>query len=244
MNAIRSALFALFFYPGTVLAVLAGFVAIALNREALIDVIYRWARYHRWCAAVFLDVRTRVEGTMPQGAVLVAAKHQSMFETIDFLLLLERPAVVLKRELADLPGWGAIARQYGVIPVDREGGAAALRRMLKAAQAAVAAGRPILIFPEGTRVHPGDQPPLQSGFAGLYKSLGIPVVPVALDSGLLWPRRSPVKRPGTVTMRVGETIPPGLPRKDVEARVHAAINALESGGTPPLAGAATAPALR
>jgi 1-acyl-sn-glycerol-3-phosphate acyltransferase len=176
---------------------------------------------------VLLGVRTQVDGVMPTGAVLVAAKHQSMFETIDFLLLLDRPAVVLKRELADLPGWGAIARQYGVIPVDREGGAAALRRMLKAAQAAVAAGRPILIFPEGTRVPMGEQPPLQPGFAGLYKSLAIPVVPVALDSGRVWPRRSFVKRPGIVTMRVGETIPPGLPRREVEERVHATINALE-----------------
>jgi 1-acyl-sn-glycerol-3-phosphate acyltransferase len=229
MNLLRSALFALFFYPGTVVAVLAGIVATAIDREVLVDATYRWARYHRWCARVFLGVRARVEGTLPTGAVLVAAKHQSMFETIDFLLLLDRPAVVLKRELADLPGWGAIARQYGVIPVDREGGAAALRRMLKAAQAAVAAGRPILIFPEGTRVRPGEQPSLQPGFAGLYKSLGIPVVPVALDSGRLWPRRSFVKRPGVVTILVGEPIPPGLPRKEAEARVHAAINALEEG---------------
>jgi 1-acyl-sn-glycerol-3-phosphate acyltransferase len=85
-----------------------------------------------------------------------------------------------------------------------------------------------LIFPEGTRVPVGEQPPLQPGFAGLYKSLGIPVVPVALDSGRVWPRRSFVKRPGIVTMRVGETIPPGLPRKEVEERVHATINALET----------------
>lgn len=226
MNLLRSILFALFFYPGTVVAVLAGMAATAVNRDALVDATYRWARYHRWCARVLLGVKSHVEGTMPTGAVLVAAKHQAMFETIDFLLLLDRPAVVLKRELADLPGWGRVARQYGVIPVDREGGAAALRRMLKAAQAAVAAGRPILIFPEGTRVPPGEQPELQPGFAGLYKSLGLPVVPIALDSGRLWPR-SFVKRPGIVTFRVGDPIPPGLPRKDVEARVHAAINALE-----------------
>jgi 1-acyl-sn-glycerol-3-phosphate acyltransferase len=229
MNLIRSTLFALFFYPGTVVAVLAGFVAIAIRREVLIDATYRWARYHRWCARVFLGIRTHVEGTMPRGAVLVAAKHQSMFETIDFLLLLDRPAVVMKRELADMPGWGAIARQYGIIPVDRAGGAAALRRMLRAAQAAVAAGRPILIFPEGTRVSPGEHPPLQPGFAGLYKSLGIPVVPVALDSGRLWPRGRFAKRPGIVTMRVGEAIPPGLARREVEARVHAAINAMDDG---------------
>ncbi|CAA9543957.1 MAG: Acyl-CoA:1-acyl-sn-glycerol-3-phosphate acyltransferase [uncultured Sphingosinicella sp.] len=227
MNALRSALFAVFFYPGTVVAVLAGMIASALHQEALVDATHRWARYHRWCARVLLGVKSQVEGRLPTGAVLVAAKHQSMFETIDFLLLLDRPAVVLKRELADMPGWGRIAREYGVIPVDREGGAAALRRMLKAAQAAVAAGRPILIFPEGTRVPVGERPELQPGFAGLYKSLGIPVVPVALDSGRLWPRHSFAKKPGVVTIQVGDAIPPGLPRKEMEARVHAAINALE-----------------
>jgi 1-acyl-sn-glycerol-3-phosphate acyltransferase len=85
-----------------------------------------------------------------------------------------------------------------------------------------------MIFPEGTRVLPGEQPELQPGFAGLYKMLALPVVPIALDSGRVWPRRSFVKFPGRVTMKVGETIPPGLPRKEIEARVHAAINALES----------------
>src|SRR3546814_4872897 len=109
-----------------------------------------------------------------------------MFETIEMLLLLDRPAIVMKRELADIPGWGWVARRYGIIPVDRKGGAAALRRMLRAAQVAIAEGRPIMIFPEGTRVAPGERPPLQPGFAGLYRSLGLPVVPVALDSGRIW----------------------------------------------------------
>jgi len=98
--------------------------------------------------------------------------------------------------------------------------------MLKAAREAIADNRPIIIFPEGTRVPPGEKPPLQPGFAGLYKSLGLPVVPVALDSGRLWPR-SFVKRPGVVTIRMGEPIPPGLKRPEVEAEVHRAINALE-----------------
>ena len=227
MNVLRSILFALFFYPGTVVVVLASFLVSFFDRELLIETTHMWARYHRWCARAFLGVRSRLEGEIPAGAVIVAAKHQSMFETIEFLLLLDRPAVVLKRELADIPGWGGVAQRYGVIPVDRKGGGTALRRMLKAAQAAVAADRPIMIFPEGTRVKPGETPSLQPGFAGLYKSLGIPVVPIALDSGRIWPRRSFVKRPGIVTFRVGETIPPGLPRKEMEARVHDAINALE-----------------
>jgi 1-acyl-sn-glycerol-3-phosphate acyltransferase len=142
------------------------------------------------------------------------------------LRLAEGPIVVLKRELADLPLWGTIARRYGVIPVDREAGAKALREMLAAAKAAVATGRPVVIFPEGTRVAPGQTPPLRAGFAGLYRALGLPVVPIALDSGHLV-GRGLNKKPGTVRFRIGETIPAGLKREEIEARVHAAINALE-----------------
>lgn len=227
MPVLRSALFAGFFYSGTFVAVVTALLAACFGRNPLIVVAVGWARYQRWCAAVFLGVRSHVEGNIPSGPILFAAKHQSMFETTEMVLMLRKPAVVLKQELADLPGWGWVARRYGVIPVDREGGAPALRRMLKAAHAAIGEGRPILIFPEGTRVAPGDQPPLQPGFAGLYRSLGIPVVPVALDSGLIWPRHRFVKRPGIVTFRFGEPVPPGLSRAEVEARVHAAINALE-----------------
>lgn len=229
MAALRSALFALLFYPGTVLFVLAGFPAAAIGQRPLRAVTHGWARFHRICAALLLGIRTRLDGAFPSGPVLVAAKHQSMYETVEFLLLLGRPAVVLKRELADIPGWGWIARRYGVIRVDRASGAAALRTMIAEARAAVAAGRPIVIFPEGTRVSPGTQPPLQPGFAGLYKVLGLPVIPVALDSGRIWPRGAFVKRPGTVRFRIGEPIPPGLPRQEIEARVHAAINVLETG---------------
>lgn len=227
MAALRSLLFVIFFYPGTVIAVLLAAPAAFIGRAPLFALTHGWARYHRWCARYILGIRTRVEGRRPEGPVLVASKHQSMFETIEMLLLLKEPAVVLKRQLADLPGWGFVARRYGVIPVDREGGAAALRRMLKAAKAAAAQGRPVLIFPEGTRVHPGEQPPLQPGFAGLYSSLGLPVVPIALDSGRLWPRRSFVKRPGIVTVRFEPEVPPGLKRPEVEARVREAINSLD-----------------
>jgi 1-acyl-sn-glycerol-3-phosphate acyltransferase len=135
--------------------------------------------------------------------------------------------MVLKRELADIPLWGWVTRRYGVIPVDRKGGAAALRRMMRAAEAAIAEGRPIVIFPEGTRVLVGETPPLQPGFAGLYRVLKLPVVPVAVDSGRLWPRGRFVKHAGTVTMRFMDPIEPGLPRAEIEAGVHAAINVLE-----------------
>jgi 1-acyl-sn-glycerol-3-phosphate acyltransferase len=227
MAALRSALFALFFYGWTAIAVILAFPISLFGTRAVRWWAHAWARYHRWAAAWLLGIRSRVEGVPPRGAVLVAAKHQSMFETMEIVLMLDEPAMVLKRELADIPLWGWIVRRYGAIPVDREGGAAALRRMLRAAETAIAEGRPILIFPEGTRVPPGASPPLQPGFAGLYRALKLPVVAVALDSGRLWPRGSMVKRPGIVTMRFSEPVPPGLKRSEVEAAVHARINALE-----------------
>jgi 1-acyl-sn-glycerol-3-phosphate acyltransferase len=227
MNLVRSLLYALVFYPGSVLYVLAGIVVIPLGRGAVRRVADAWAGFNRACARYLLGITSRVEGEVPSGPVLVAVKHQSMFETLEIALLLDTPATVMKSELGRIPLWGTLTRVYGILPVDREGGAAALRRLLRAGEEAVAEGRPIVIFPEGTRVAPGERPPLEPGFAGLYRALGLPVVPVALDSGKVWPRRSFVKRPGVVTMRFGEPIPPGLPRREAEARVHAAINALE-----------------
>lgn len=227
MNLIRSILFVIFFYPGTAVAVLLAFPAALVSEAAVWLVTRSWARYHRWCARTFLGIYSRLEGRAPDGPAIVAVKHQSMFETIEMILVLNDPAVVMKRELADMPFWGWVARRYGIIPVDRSAGAAALRRMLKAAQVARDEGRSIAIFPEGTRVLPGEQPPLQPGFAGLYRALGVPVVPLALDSGRLWPRHGFVRRPGIVTMRFGAPIPPGRSRQEVEAEVHRAINILD-----------------
>ncbi len=139
--------------------------------------------------------------------------------------LLGSPATVMKQELARIPLWGWAARRYGVIVVDREASAGALRRMMKDARAPLAEGRSIMIFPEGTRVAPGEAPPLRSGFAGLYRMLNLPVVPVAVKSGHVWPRKGP-KHPGTIVFSFGDPIPPGLPRAEAEALVHAGINRL------------------
>jgi 1-acyl-sn-glycerol-3-phosphate acyltransferase len=227
MNLIRSILFALIFYLGTILYVLVCFAALPFGRRAVRAVADSWARFHGFCVRYLLGIRRRVEGAVPAGPALVAAKHQSMFETLDLVTLLDTPALVMKRELSEIPLWGRLARRYGIIPVDRAGGAKALRHMLRQAEEAIGEGRPIIIFPEGTRVAPGEQPELQSGFAGLYRALNLPVVPLAIDSGRLWPRNGFVKTPGIVTMRFGDPIPPGLPRREIEQRVHAAINALE-----------------
>jgi len=227
MRVVRPLLFMLFFYPVTVVAVLIAIPTALAGRGAITALTRAWSRYFRWCAAVTLGIRARVEGAIPKQPVLVAAKHQSMFETLELMVLLDAPAAIVKRELAAIPLWGWAARRYGVIPVDRTGGAPALRQMVKGAQAAVRQGRPILIFPEGTRVVPGEQPPLQPGFAGLYQALKLPVVPVALDTGRFWLRPHFTKRPGTATIRFGEPIPPGLGRAEIEQSVHAAINVLE-----------------
>lgn len=227
MTALRSSLFLLVFYAGTILFVAAALLALPFGRSALRDVANRWARFHSACARAILGIRARVEGPLPQGGVLIAAKHEAMFETMEMPVLFRNPAVVMKRELARIPIWGWLAQRYGMIPIDRDGGAAALRRLLKAAGDATAEGRAIVIFPEGTRVRHGETPPLQPGFAGLYRALHLPIVPLALDSGRFWTRRLFGKKPGIVTFRFGEPIPPGLPRKEAEARVHAAINALQ-----------------
>jgi 1-acyl-sn-glycerol-3-phosphate acyltransferase len=227
MNFIRSLAYALIFYPGSVIYVLAGIAVIPVGRGPVRKVADGWSRFNRVCARYLLGIRTKVEGNVPTSPALVAIKHQSMLETTEVALILDTPATVMKDELGRIPLWGRLTRVYGIIPVDREGGGGALRTMLRAAAEALSEGRPIVIFPEGTRVAPGEQPPLQSGFAGLYRALKLPVVPVALDSGRLWPPRKFIKRPGLVTIRFGEPIPPGLPRAEIEARVHAAINVLD-----------------
>jgi 1-acyl-sn-glycerol-3-phosphate acyltransferase len=227
MRILRQLLFGFVFYAGTALALLAFCIAAAVSRRASIAVARGWAHWFSLCAVLLLGIRSRVEGALPKGAVLIAAKHQSMYETLELVRLLGTPVAVVKRELGEIPLWGWAARRYGVIPVDRRGGATALRKMVQAGQAARADGRAVIIFPEGTRVHPGERPALQPGFAGLYRALALPVVPVALDSGRLWPRKAFGKRPGIVTMRFGEPIQPGLARAEIEARVHEAINALE-----------------
>lgn len=227
MLALRNLAFAALFYGVSVPIVLATPIAALFGTGALRRLTHGWVAFHRWAARTLLGIDFRVEGTIPAGPVLYAAKHQSLYETFQFAALLRAPAIVMKQELARIPVWGWAARRYGMIVVDRAGAARAMRGLIAAGERARAEGRSVVIFPEGTRVRPGDHPPLQPGFAGLYRALGLPVVPVAVDSGRVWPRRG-AKRPGVITFRFADPIAPGLPRKEVESRVHAAINALES----------------
>jgi 1-acyl-sn-glycerol-3-phosphate acyltransferase len=227
MQYLRSLLFMALFYPGTLLFVLAGLAASVVGTKPMRSVVHGWADFHHWLCLHVLGIRAKTFGIMPREQCIIAVKHQSMYETIEILRLANTPVVVMKRELADMPLFGWITRCYGVIAVDRAAGPKALRAMLAEARKAAESGRPIAIFPEGTRVLPGETPPLRPGFSGLYRALGLPVVPIAMDSGRLW-GRGVLKKPGTVHFQIAEIIPTGLGREDVEARVHAGINLLES----------------
>jgi 1-acyl-sn-glycerol-3-phosphate acyltransferase len=226
MRILRSLLYAAMFYPATLLWVLAGIVAALFGRRPTLAVVLSWVDLHHWLAEKVLGIRTRVEGAIPPGPHLIAVKHQSVFETTEMVRLSKLPVIVMKRELGQIPLFGFMTRRYGVIEVERSAGAKALRSMVAGGKEAVASGRPVIIYPEGTRVRPGETPPLKAGFAALYRALGLPVVPVAVDSGRLW-GRGLAKHSGTITFQVGEVIPPGLKRDEIEARVHRAINALE-----------------
>ena len=225
MLLLRNLLFYPVFYLGSLYHVIGSVLLMSLgSRRRFRIMVTDWSRWHRWCARVILGIDQRFEGTMPHGQVLFAIKHESFFEAIDVPAMFTRPAVFAKAELLRIPLWGRAAARYGVVEVQRDQGAKALRAMLGAARAYSEQGHQLIIFPEGTRVPHGRHLPLQAGFTGLYKLLGLPVVAVAQDSGPLYHRW--LKRPGTITVRYSEPIPPGLPRDEAEARVLAAINAL------------------
>ncbi|MGX7950950.1 lysophospholipid acyltransferase family protein [Tsuneonella sp. HG249] len=224
MNVVRSLAFYLVFYFGSLFYTSGSLAVLPFSPAAFRKVVRGWSRWQRWSVTAILGIEIREEGTRPIGAAMYAIKHESFFEAIDLPALLHNPVVFAKEQLFRIPLWGASAQAFGVVPVARDQGAKALRAMLASAKALTADGRPLAIFPEGTRVPHGTEPPLQAGFAGLYKMLGLPVVPVAVNSGPLYHRRW--KRRGVITYRFGEPIPPGLPREEAEARVHAAMNAL------------------
>lgn len=225
MALVRSLLFTLLFYPGTLVYVLGVILVSPLGDRPVQAVVHGWSNFHHWLVTRLLGIRMVVDGRVPDGAFLIAFKHEAMVETIEALRLARTPVVVMKRELTQIPLFGWVTRRYGIIGVDREAGASALRTMLAEGRKAVEQKRPVVIFPEGTRVPHGSRPELRPGFAGLYRSLGLPVVPVAHDSGRLW-GKGLVKRPGTIRFKVGEVIPAGLRREEIEGRVREAINAL------------------
>lgn len=215
------------FYGGSVVIVLLAPLAAMFGTQPLRWWVVFWTRYHRWCARWVMGIRVVVSGKVPTTPALYVGKHQAMFETFEMVALLDAPVVVLRKEFASIPIWGWTAKRYGMIVVDREGSSTALRQLMRDAGAAAASGRSVVIFPEGTRVAVGERPELKSGFVGLYKALKLPMVPVAIDSGHVWPRQGP-KRSGVIRFAFQPAIAPGLSRHEVVPRVHEAINVLES----------------
>jgi len=225
MIFIRSLLFNVAFYFWTSLMFLLSLPALLLPVGAVWGLGRVWVCGTVLLLRIFVGLTHEVRGLAHRlpGAALYAVKHQSAWDTLIFALLLDRPAIVLKQELLNLPLFGWYMRKCRMIPVDRKGRGAALKRMAADARDRASAGRPILIFPEGTRVAPGQRRPYQPGAAALYGALGLPVVPVALNSGLFWGRRSFHKLPGRIVVEFLPPIAPGLDRRIFMAELEAAI---------------------
>jgi 1-acyl-sn-glycerol-3-phosphate acyltransferase len=228
MITLRSLLFLLWFAGVSVVLSLVFFPVLILPRGATVWLARTWARVTFWGLKVFAGINWEIRGTPPKGAVLVAAKHMSMWDTLALWLALDTPAIVLKRELLYIPFYGWFLWKATAIAIDRAAGASALRKMKQAAEKVLAEGRPILIFPEGTRKKPGDAPDYKPGVAGLYGMLGVPCVPVALNSGVYW--TSFRKYPGTIVLEFLPAIPAGLKRGifmvELESRIETATTAL------------------
>jgi 1-acyl-sn-glycerol-3-phosphate acyltransferase len=228
MTSLRSLLFNAGFLLWTACICLIGLPSrFAKDHRPAYDLGRRWGtgtlRLLRCCCGV--DYEFRGLERLPEGPVILASKHQSTWDTLVIPRLVpgRYPAFVLKVELTRLPLFGPLLTKAGMIAVDRSAGGKALKEMLSQARLRVAQGRSLVIYPEGTRTAPGKKLPYHPGVAALYKDLGLPVVPVALNSGYFWGRRAFFIRPGRILLEVLEPIQPGLDRHSFLERLEAAV---------------------
>jgi len=219
---LRSVAFNISFYLNLVLHIILALPTFALPRGAFMTLARSWARTSNLLLRVTAGVAVEYRGLekIPPGAVLVASKHQSVWETFTLVTLFGDPAYVVKRELMWIPVFGWYIWKSDMIPVDRSARGGAMAGMIERARAELARGRQIIIFPEGTRTAPGAPPAYKQGIANLYAATGVPCVPVALNSGLFWPRRKFLRYPGTIVLEVLDAIPPGLERETFAARLQ------------------------
>ncbi|MGV8997403.1 MAG: lysophospholipid acyltransferase family protein [Parvibaculaceae bacterium] len=212
LQRLRSFVFNLTLYVTAIAIGLIATPALLLPRGAAVFVITNLSRLVLWLLKTTTGTRYELRGQKPEGAVLIAAKHQSMWDTIAFVALLRDPAMVLKAELLWIPYYGWFSWKAGMIAINRGSGASAIRRLIAQSKAAIARNRPVVIFPEGTRSAPGAAPDYKPGVAALYRQLGVPCVPVAVNSGLYWPRRRFLRKAGTIVLEFLPAIPAGLDR--------------------------------
>jgi 1-acyl-sn-glycerol-3-phosphate acyltransferase len=229
---IRSALYNVLFYLVTALFLVLGSPLLLAPRPFAMMGLIAHAKICCWLlravAGTTLEVRGREH--LPHRAALIASKHQSAWDTFGLIPLLHDPALVMKAELGRIPLYGWFARKFGMILIPREKRAAALKQLLREAKARASDGRHILIFPEGTRMAPGAPPDYKAGISALYEALDIPCIPIALNTGVFWPRRGFIRRPGTMIVEFLPALPAGLPRQEfnraLQDRIEAATTRL------------------
>ncbi len=232
MLLLRSVIFAIVFYLNTALFLVLGAPLLLAPRRWAMMGLKAHAHASLWWLRVIVGTRLDVRGieNLPASPVLIASKHQSAWDTFALVTLFRDPAIVMKAELGWIPLYGWFSHKFRHIFVQRERGPSALKRLIRDAEERAADGREIVIFPEGTRRAPGAAPDYKPGAVALYEALRLPCVPLALNSGLFWPRRKWLRYPGTIVVEFLEPLPPQLARREfkwqLEARIEAATNRL------------------
>lgn len=232
MTLIRSLLYVVWLYFAMTFAGLVYLPVMLTTKRHELGAGRLWTRMALWGLRWIVGARVVFTGQehAPKGAAIIAAKHQSMLDTLVPFLMFDAPAFVMKQELMNAPVLGWYAKAMGMIPIDRDAQAAAVKKLIRAARVAKEQGRQIVIFPEGTRQDPGVKTEYLPGVAAIYRDLAVPCVPVALDTGRIWAAKGVIRRPGTATIQILPAIPPGLSREEfmraLEERVETASSAL------------------
>jgi len=213
---LRSLAFNALFYLNTLVWLIIALPTFFMPYGAIIAVAKAWARTNLILLRVVAGVDYEIRGLekLPKGPLLVAAKHQSAWETFALLPLFSSPTFIMKRELQWIPIFGWLTIKGRMVPIDRGAGSQAMAKMAERARVELADDRQLIIFPEGTRRPPGAEPRYKFGVAHLYAAEGVPCVPIALNSGLFWPRRSIRRYPGTIIVEILDPIMPGLPKDE------------------------------
>lgn len=222
---IRSLIFVLWLYLSMVVVALVCLPFMLFSRRIAIEAVRFWIKNVRLALRLICGIRTEIRGleNIPDGPLIWASKHQSMYDAFVPWLVLDSPAIVIKKELLWYPVFGWYAWRTDMIAIDRAGGSKTLRNMINASRRHMQDGRQLLIFPEGTRQNPGAPPKYRPGVFGMYHELDVPTVPVATNIGLCWPRRGLRRRPGTVVIEILPVIETGMTKKPFMQKLEGVI---------------------